>query len=277
MPLRQVTRPEPRAARIVALIVGRSERARLEEGLRKHGYVHFASTVAELRQLLQSRGATPALIVAEPRDAADAPTAPLIRQIRCEYPTVPLVGYCRADGDYSREILDLANAGVHELVFRNASDNGVSLHAVVDSAVRACGGAFLVDRLRPQVPTEIMPLVEFCLYFPREATGVEPVATALGVHRKTLTNHCTRAGFPAAGTVISWCRLLVACHLMRAQSGSVERVAYVLEFASATALRNMLRRYSGLRPTEVRAPDGFERLLAAFTYAMSSARPVKYG
>jgi AraC-like DNA-binding protein len=52
---------------------------------------------------------------------------------------------------------------------------------------------------------------------------------------------------------------------------TVEEVAFELEYPSGNALRNMLRRYTGLRPVDLRSPAGGRRVLERFRYAMRGA------
>jgi hypothetical protein len=45
-----------------------------------------------------------------------------------------------------------------------------------------------------------------------------------------------------------------------------------VEFASATALRNMLRRYTGLRPQQVRERGGLRCVVEAFRRSLAEKR-----
>jgi AraC-like DNA-binding protein len=93
---------------------------------------------------------------------------------------------------------------------------------------------------------------------------VEQVARALNIHRKTLVNHCSAEGFPPPGSVIAWCLLLLTAGLLATPGVTVERIAVQLNFPSATALRNMLKRYTGLRPSDLRAENALAELCAEF-------------
>jgi hypothetical protein len=54
---------------------------------------------------------------------------------------------------------------------------------------------------------------------------------------------------------------------------TLEQVALRLEFPGAAALRNMLARYTGLTPREVREGGGVRAVLAAFRGALAAPRP----
>ena len=77
-------------------------------------------------------------------------------------------------------------------------------------------------------------------------------------------SHCKGEGYPPPGTVIGWCLLLLSAALLATPGVSADRVALQLNFSSASALRNLLRRRTGLRPTELRTPTALAELCARF-------------
>jgi len=79
---------------------------------------------------------------------------------------------------------------------------------------------------------------------------------------------------PAPSILITWCRLIIAAHLLEMRGDSVERVALALDYPSATALRNTLRRYCGCRPADLRS-GGMESLVAAFTAVLTRRAPTE--
>ena len=94
------------------------------------------------------------------------------------------------------------------------------------------------------------------------------MADALNVHRKTLVARLSGANLPTPSALISWCRILVAARLLEDPGRSVEQVALLLEFPSGTSMRNMMKRYTGLRPGEIRENGGVRCVLHAFKQAM---------
>jgi AraC-like DNA-binding protein len=263
MPLHPVTVPPTPESEVIVCVTGRTEFARIQDALPRSTIVRSARTLVELTGMLRSAGDRLRMIVVSPRDGEDTPLAAAIRECRRRRPRVALVGYCRASHEHSRDIIELAAAGIHEIVFLDVTDWGDVLRQTFARATQSCGAAQAVERLSPVVPDSLRPLIEYCLYFPQLSTSVPRVASALGVHRKTLVNYTTRHGFPSPSVLIAWCRLIIAAHLLESRGGAVERVALALEYPSATALRNTLRRYAGRRPAELR-DGGMNRMLAAF-------------
>ena len=257
--------------RIVALIVHALERARLQSAIRPPMSLTFVATVTELRKHFLLTVPRLTILLAEPVDAHGEATAPVLRQIKGAHPWSPLVIYCDAARHSSREIIELATVGVHELIFRGTSDAPTLVRAALESAARSCGAEVVLSRVERFLTLEARPIVEYCLYHPTRATGVAAVAQGLGLHRKTLVNRCARAGLPMPGFLIGWSRLLLFAHMARTRGGPVDDLALLLGFPSGTALRNMLKRYTALRTSDVHGLSGFDRLVTAFENALAAS------
>lgn len=117
--------------------------------------------------------------------------------------------------------------------------------------VRAVWGGIASD-----VPSGLRPLVRAALAQAEAPPTVRSLAAALGIHRKTVWSRCRRHGVPNAQALLTWCRLLTAAEVLRQESRPVEQVAEELAFASATALRNAVRRHLATTPTALRDGDG---------------------
>jgi AraC-like DNA-binding protein len=249
---------------VLGLITGRLERLRIATAVRGHATVHFVGTTGELLTHLGDSPALPTALIVEPRDCDGRPTASVVRQLAAAHPAMPIVGYCHAGYEHSRDILELASAGAHELLFHGVDDSGVALRGVLTSASQACAATQIMRAIASDIPAVLLPMFEFCLAYPERATSVQAVAHVLGVHRKTLVNYCAQASMPPPGAILAWCRLLLVGHFLETPGRTVEGIALRVEFASATALRNMLRRYTGLRPQQVRERGGLCCVVDAF-------------
>jgi AraC-like DNA-binding protein len=271
VPLRSVTAPEETPV-VLALIAGRLERLRINTAVRGHATVHFVGSAGELLTYLVEARSLPIALIVEPRDCDGRSTASIVRQLVAAHPALPIIGYCHAGYEHSRDILDLGLAGAHELLFHGIDDSGVALRSVLTSAGQACAAAQVLSAIAPDIPDALLPMFEFCLAYPERATSVQAVAQVLGVHRKTLVNHCAQASLPPPGAVLAWCRLLLVGHFLETPGRTVEGIALRVEFASATALRNMLRRYTGLRPQQVRERGGLRCVVDAFRRSLAEKR-----
>ena len=264
-PSRHVASPMPV---ILTLVSSLADQSRLRESVRGRAVVVAVVEIGAFLAHLKSAENAPAVLIVEATDVHGTPTAPFVREIIRSLPGTPVVGYCRVQSGHSREIVDLAAAGVHELIFHGVDDAGASLRAVLDSARQACAAREIVSALRHIVSAAGIPLFRYCLDYPDRASSVEAVADALGVHRKTLVNRCAQAGLPAPSAVLSWARLLLAAYFLGNPHRTVEAIAMQLDYPSATALRNMLKRYTGLRPQDVRAQGGLAPVLTILAAAL---------
>jgi len=258
-------------AHVVGLIADREARARVAHGLRGHAAVTFCEAAAELIETLARSPVT--AVVVEVRDRAGVCAASVIRSLRDGYPSIPVVAYCSLTSATPHDILTAAKAGASGLVLRGVDDSGVALRAALTSAEDDCVARRVMRMLDEVAPGGVRPIVEYCILHARNAPSVQEVARALGISRKTLVNRLGAAGMPAPSAVIGWCRLLQAARLIEDPKRPVERIAHELDFPSGASLRNMLKRYTGLQPREVRENGGLGCVLHAFQRVLAAGRP----
>jgi AraC-like DNA-binding protein len=125
------------------------------------------------------------------------------------------------------------------------------------------------------LPRDAAALVRYCLEHASETPTVGDISRALGVHRRTLVNRMQQAMLPPPSELWAWARLLLAARYLEVPGRSVEWVASPVGSPSANALRNALKRYTGMVPSELREDHGFARATLAFRSALlSSSRHV---
>ncbi len=260
----------------LALVRDRGAGARLAEALRQRGpgtpveaTLRVVSRVAELRDALAAR--TYVLVVVEPRDADGVPTEEAVRALRARHPDVPVVGHVAAQPGMSADVLALARAGVHELVVAGIDDVAHTLRTALASAGRRSTAERVLADVMPLVPVAALPVLRYSLEHATAAPDVPALARALGVSRQTLAARMRQAGLPGPRALSIWCRLLLAAELLAGEGRPVDEVALTLDFASANAFRNLLRRYADLGPSQVRRDRGAS-LRAAFHDALTGRR-----
>jgi AraC-like DNA-binding protein len=258
-------------AHVIGLIGDREARARIGDALRGQATVTFCDAAAELIDTLARAFVT--AVVVELRDCTGVSTASVIRCLREGFPSIPVVAYCSLTRATPHDILTAAKAGASGLVLRGVDDTGVALRAALTSAADDCVARRVMRALEDAAPGSVRPIIEYCILHARNAPSVAQVARALGISRKTLVNRLGAAGMPTPSAIIGWCRLLQAAQLIEDPKRSVERIAHELDFPSGAALRNMLKRYTGLQPREVRENGGLRCVLHAFQRALASRRP----
>ncbi len=259
---------------VAALVRDPTSRARLSAALRNESAVRYCARMSEVLTMVETGLA--ALVVTEHRDYDGSPTLPGIRHLRSAFPSVPVVVYLPVSAEVAGVVMEVAKAGASQLVFQGVDDLKPALRTAIDAAVDQVSAAGLSAELEPLVPATILPFLRYCMEHARRDISVEEVAGAMGVHRKTLVDRLRAARLPSPRSVIGWCRLLAAARLLDDPGRTVEQVALKLDFPSGTALRNMCKRYTGLRTTEVRQNGGVRCLMHAFKgelVALAANRP----
>ena len=261
---------------ILVLIPDPAARARVETAMRSRAHVVAVGSARAAEQVLVTARSRPTAAVVSATDADGRNCLPLVRTLTQQRPTVPVIGYCAPDGTSSRDVLTLARAGVHDVMFRGIDDHGRAVRRFVDTASTASGVDEILRAIAPGLHANLLPFVRYCLEHP-QVHSVTAVADALGIHRKTLFVHCRDACAPPPGIMMTWCRLLLAAQRLATSMRSVEAVACDLGFTSARALRNVAKRYTGLRPTAFREGNAMPIVTQAFLSAVARVSVISPG
>lgn len=259
---------------VAAMVRDPVSRARFSDALRGEASVRDCNRLIEVLALVEAGVAN--IVVLDHRDYDGAPVLPAVRRLREEYPSVPVVMYLSMSAVASGAVMEYARAGVSQLVFHGLDDLRSALRSAVDAAMDQVSAAALGAHFETLVPPTVMPFLRYCLEHARRDITVEEVANAMGVHRKTLVDRLKAARLPSPRAMIGWCRLLMAARMLDDPGRTVEQVALKLDFPSGAALRNMFKRYTGLRTTEVRQNGGVRCLVHAFKRelaAVSAGKP----
>jgi transcriptional regulator GlxA family with amidase domain len=200
-------------------------------------------------------------VLVEPFDSSGRPTETLVCLIRRDFPSLPVLLYCDVTAEHMKRIPELIRAGADELVVRGVDDMRSALARALRHAAGTRAHSEALQTLRAVVPKAAEAVLTYCLARADRPLTVHQMARDLGVHRKTLCTRAVAAGLPTPSILISWCRLLHAARLLDDPVRSVEGTALLLGFGSGTALRNMLRRYTGLRPRDLRFRGGHRAVL----------------
>lgn len=237
---------------------------RIRDALHHRVGIVEAADVDETWRTLEQHPAA-RLVILPSRDVTGRSVVDAVRNIRDSYPRVGIAAYTRASAEESAGICDLVTAGVHSLLFPDTMDSIASLRDALVAAEGATASEGVLKAMRPVIPVSLERFATICITRPQHSRRVSDIAATLGMHRKTLYNRC-RAFAPEFGPeeMISWCRVLLAAYLLDGHGRTVESVATELDFASVTALRNLLRRYVGMSATTLRQSGGFRVALDAF-------------
>lgn len=274
--LRHVTAQQSAELRVLACALPRHQQAFLLDGLKRQGHCRFVDTFHELEQAMSDTELWDAVVVA-PQDARGQVATGIIERLAREWRGTGVVVFFPARGDMGGSPREFALAGAHQLVFEGVDNTAATLAQAVANARRECTADVVFAALQSHVPPALHALVHAIVSRPQEVTTVTRLASALAVHRKTLVNRCARAGFLSPAALIGWCRLAVVGYLLERTGATVESIALNLEYPSHTALRNLVKRYTRLRATEIRRRGGLPVVVEAFARRLESRRARESG
>jgi AraC-like DNA-binding protein len=181
-----------------------------------------------------------------------------VRRTRRCYASLPIVLYTPLTCVAATQIVRLAKAGADDVVLVGEGEARYALERLIKRAQFARFVARSISTVADSFPAATGAILAHAIHRADKALSVTQLALAVGVDRRTLVNRLRAAGLPGPETVISWCRLLLAAHLLEDSGRSVERIALLLGFGSGVALRNMFRRHLGIAPSALRDEGGFE-------------------
>jgi len=250
-------------ASVLACALDRLELARLSDALRGGAELTIAPSFAELRESLRSSTREVNAIVLPARDASGESARRTIRDIAAERPRAAIVVYCQPGWQYDTDLRSLAAAGAHQFIFGGSNDTPADFRAVIKSAQSQCAAECVLQLLESCVPGPLHPVFEAAVSRPQQITDVLSLAAALGVHRKTLFNMCTRHHFVPPAELLAWARLVLVGYLLETTGCTIETIANELSYPSPTALRNAMKRYTGYTASDIRANGGSSAVIAA--------------
>jgi AraC-like DNA-binding protein len=254
---------------IFGLVGDRRARAVLTGAAREFGGIEFCDDAAALRRALREGDASVAVVDAI--DPTGAPVWPLVESVRADFPMVPVIAYCDPKRIPSSDILALARAGVNELLISGVDEPRLALVRVLGSADRQCMADEVLRQVAPRLPSGARDALNFFLRHAADSASVTAAAAAFGVDRKTLWNRLAAVQLPPPSELSAWSRLLIAARRLDSPGRAADQVALELNFPSGSAFRNMLRRYTGLTPTALRAKGGSRYLTELFIRRLFAA------
>lgn len=252
---------------------------RLARAISSRARVIPVTTEADLLSAVRASAdaAESCLVLLEPLDDAGRSTAPLVERLRAEAPHIPLVAYCAPLDAEQAGMHLLARAGIHGLVLEGVDDAAAVLWEQLEAAACTCAAERARGAMRALSPSAMHEVIDCVCAYPARVHALADVARMLGRHRQTFVYHARQTGSESPGSLVRWTRLLIVAALLEHRGRTVESIARLVGYPSATALRNLLRRETGLRAQELRARGPFATVLALVRTSLASAAAVASG
>jgi AraC-like DNA-binding protein len=240
--------------RFVAFVRARTDQARLFGALKDTGSLVSCQTPAEVLEAVAAGGATAVIVTAYATTQRDG--VALAHGLRLRFPTIPVLVYYDAQSTSPHELMEYFEAGASEVIQRDVDDMRRALARVLVVAGHKMAARRIHEYLKPHLPETAAPLLKYILERADTPMSIDQAAAAAGLKRRTLYRRLEKLGYPPPETLIGWCRLLLAAHLLEDDGRTYDDVADSLDFPSGQALRSLLKRYVGVGGKEARTGQG---------------------
>ena len=203
---------------------------------------------------------SPAVFVTRRRDVHGARVEPLVHALRARAPNLPVVMLAPPEDSRLRNARDLVAAGVTCVARATARDVRAALRAVLARERARARRAALAAMCAALAPDPARDMVRVAFENGDRPLSVRELAASVGLPRKTLDRRLLRRSPITPRRALVWGRLAATAIALEDGETTVAAVASSLQFSSPTALRNLLQRYTGLTPTELRAAGGLDAI-----------------
>jgi AraC-like DNA-binding protein len=210
------------------------------------------------------------VLVVDPQfDAATEPQADRIRAVHNRYRSLPMIVYSVLAAQTLRPLVELGKEGMEQLVLYGLDDDPQHLRQMLERQPGILLSERLLDRLRrpfSRVPAGVAHAMERLIRNPSAFRGVNDVALAAALPRRSLYRHLHRAGLVSPRELVAGARLLRAYAFLREPSYSLDAVANHVRFTDSDAMSGAMKWGVGTTPGRARdrmGPDEFVERLAA--------------
>ena len=178
-----------------------------------------------------------------------------IRRLKVRLPRLTVIAYVSFTPDRAYDLFDAGRQGADGLIIADQRDSPRALLALVEQADSRSLGGIIQQALEGTDPVARDAML-LAVAHAHEGLSSQELARRLSLHRRTLSTHLMRAGFPSAQRLLTWGRLIVAGQSLEDRHRTAQRVASSLGFPSGSAFRNTCQRYLHATPQEIRARGG---------------------
>lgn len=203
-------------------------------------------------------------LVADVADRSGIPTTSAVERVRKTHQGIPILIWCPASEAGAGVLRDLLRAGADGVLRQSPGPFEERTLAQLVPRGELQFHEWIEASIGRISPPDMLPVVSFCLHPANSGMTVPQVARRFGMARRTLTDHLARARLPSARELLDWRNLLAAAWELEHSHRSVERVALGHGFASASALRAALKRWTNEVPSVLRSQGSFGWVLRCF-------------
>lgn len=243
------------------------ERAHLERAEKRGVDVIFVVRCSSLVQLVETQRV--ACVVSELWDVEGQCVGTAIQSILRTFPEIPILLCLALEATTVRALSQVANLPEVRLLVRAHDDVVTEVVKALSSVPHHPATHAIEAVLQRHLPRHLGPLSEYLACAAIKPLTVAQIADAIHIPRRTLGDQLRRHELPPLERLVGWIRVLHAMWKLDGAGRTVDSVALELEFASGSALRHMVKRYTGHTPVDIWTSGGFPYLLRQFDEALA--------
>lgn len=207
----------------------------------------FALDQIEFDSLIGERGALAVLVAPEFQSVGSR-----LSRIRERLVAVPVIGIYRSSRpNTASDLSGLAMLGLDGVLDADIAMSSSELICSIGSASVESLASATRNALGSLVSPPTFALFEFGVRNANRPLTVEQASRALAVDRRTLALRSKSDHCPAPGFLLGWCRVLSAAQYLSRSGYSVRQASRELRFSTTSALRNLIKRYTGMSPLQL--------------------------
>jgi hypothetical protein len=233
-------------------------RVAVQGALRRHATTQWLDSFADLRQRIEGSTTAHTVVVAlrDGRGESALALATAVKDAR-----VSLIVWCETTDQGA--LPDLAAAGVHDVLLGDLAGQDRLIRSVILGAAAGAAADLVLASLAGSIPGPLVGFVELAVRRPRAMQRVSDLAESLRIPRQTLSRWCRDRRYLKPEELLHWSRMFLVAALIETTGWTGEAIAAAMSYASATALRNRIRAYTGLTTTAIRS-GGRDAVKGAF-------------
>lgn len=251
---------------VVAMMPSEHEHGFIANSLRGLAHVAFSRSLEDAERAIHER--TPLMVLARCRDGDDGAVREFAVRQHLAHPDLPIVVVRPASATPADALRIRDWAGVADVLHDNDGHFRMRVSTLITEAHHRVRRLDIAAYLARGVATPSREVVRSAIAHGNRPRSVRELAASIGVPRKTMDRRLSKSLALTARQLVGWGRLIAVAMRLEAPAATVEAAAHELGFASPSALRNLLSRYTGLTPTELRNGGGVEYLVKQLAQAL---------
>ena len=256
----------------VAMLPGKRDRAAVAAATDGLVHLEFCEHAPEAEDLVMERGAV--ALFTRHTDSRGNSTEELIERVRCGLPHLPII-VVESTVPTGEEPFDASETGASAVLRVRHKRFRPRVEELIRRELHRARRGEMADQLARLVPYPVRLAVRCAIEHGDRRRAIDDLAASMGIARKALDRRLRVAAAPSAEQLIGWGRLLAAAMCFEDPAMSVNAVACELAFPSTCSLRNLLRRYVGIKPSQLRHNGGANYLLGRMRAALLRGRTIE--